>query len=122
MVPKPENVEYQNWNCRNIQINDKIVFEIVDHVFSGHVPYLEGKISEEYIAEMNKKTRKASSIIESTNQNGYMSEKDSCDTPNQTVPDLDDDSSSEFLFISKSKEKNSEKRREKVMYLSCLVL
>ncbi|KAL0280001.1 UNVERIFIED_CONTAM: hypothetical protein PYX00_001430 [Menopon gallinae] len=118
MVPKPENVEYNSWNCKNIQINDKIVFEIVDHVISGHVPYLEGKISNEFISkinQMNKKRESTSIVLENTNQNGYLSERDLCDTASQMAPDLDDDSSSEIFFqlSSKSKEKNLTKTSKK---------
>lgn len=57
-IKRPEEEDYEHWNDRCINFNDKITFKVKELDYTGLIPYIEGEI--EYKGPQLKKTMPSS--------------------------------------------------------------
>lgn len=67
-ILKPDNIDHENWICKDLKVNDKITFKVKDLDFSGLLPYIEGTLDD--------------GVATTQNQNDINNDHDLCSVDN----------------------------------------
>lgn len=58
VILKPELIEYEDWICKDFDINDKIVFKVNELDFSGMLPRIEGVVESDCVPKKDSRDKK----------------------------------------------------------------